>query len=50
MSDNAVETGAPSAKEADKKSDKVTRKEVEVPRNVVSAAKQIDHTILRLNK
>ncbi|KAF2105895.1 hypothetical protein BDV96DRAFT_559807 [Lophiotrema nucula] len=50
MSDNAVEPGAPSAKEADKKSDKVTKKEVEVPRNVVSAAKQIDHTILRLNK
>ncbi|KAF2732076.1 hypothetical protein EJ04DRAFT_514116 [Polyplosphaeria fusca] len=50
MSDQVAEPGAPSAKAADKASDKVTAKDVQVPSNALSAAQQVDHVILRLNK
>ncbi|KAF2187401.1 hypothetical protein K469DRAFT_570097 [Zopfia rhizophila CBS 207.26] len=50
MSDDNTEPGAPTAKAVDEASDRVTSKDVSVPIDVVSAAKQLDHVILRLNK
>ncbi|KAF2795109.1 hypothetical protein K505DRAFT_360491 [Melanomma pulvis-pyrius CBS 109.77] len=50
MSDDNTEPGAPTAQAADKASDGVTPKEVLVPNNALSAVKQVDRTMLRLNK
>ncbi|KAH7117800.1 hypothetical protein B0J11DRAFT_536744 [Dendryphion nanum] len=50
MSDNTSEPGAPTAKGAAESSERVASTQVSRPNSVLSAAKQIDHTILRLNK
>ncbi|KAF2657210.1 hypothetical protein K491DRAFT_703552 [Lophiostoma macrostomum CBS 122681] len=50
MSDEPTEPGAPTAKAADEATDKVTSKEVSKPSSALSAAKQLDHILLRLNK
>lgn len=50
MADDNSEPGAPTPQAADKASDRVASKSVAVPENAVSAAKQLDRIILRLNK
>ncbi|ORY04476.1 hypothetical protein BCR34DRAFT_544460 [Clohesyomyces aquaticus] len=50
MADETIEPGAPTAKEVDAKTDKITSKEVRIPGSAVSAVRQLDHVILRLNK
>ncbi|KAF2270050.1 hypothetical protein CC78DRAFT_528553 [Lojkania enalia] len=50
MSDDNTEPGASTAKEAEKAAERVIPKDVSIPGNLESAARQIDRTILRLNK
>jgi hypothetical protein len=50
MADNTVEPGAPSAKAASDAAEKVTPTNISKPNSSVSALKQMDSTILRLNK
>jgi hypothetical protein len=50
MADDNAEPGAPTPQAADKASDRVTSKAVSVPNSALSAVKQVDRVILRLNK
>lgn len=50
MADDNSQPGAPTPKDAAKASDRVTSKSVSVPSNALSAVKQLDRIILRLNK
>jgi hypothetical protein len=50
MADNNAEPSAPTPQAADKATDGVTSKAVAVPNSALSAIKQLDRVILRLNK
>jgi len=50
MADDNAEPGAPTPQAADKASDRVASKIVSAPNSALSAVKQLDRILLRLNK